>query len=179
VSKKRKRFAFVGALIALALLAGGIVAACGASSEKAALSSRKGDFPRQVRKSFLAGCEGGKTGNSPLCQCLLVKTEANYTTAEIQKLEADAKRGASAPSRFRQLFLECYAPKGNWTVEAQNRFVSNCSRGRLDRVSGCRCLVRKVEAGYSGAEVQAAEAAHDARYISLKNEWSAECFRRP
>jgi len=109
---------------------------------------------------------------------LLLKTEANYSTAEIQKLEADEKRGAPPPARFRQLFLECYAPKGNWSVEAQNRFVSSCSRGRLDRASGCRCLVRKVQAEFSGAEVQTAEATHDARYRSLNSKWSAECFRR-
>jgi hypothetical protein len=178
VSKRRKRFAFVGALIALVLLAGGIVSACGSSSEKPALSSSKGNFPRQVRNNFLAGCEGGKSGNSSLCQCLLLKTEANYTTAEIQRLEADAKRGVPPPSRFRQLFLECYAPKGNWSVEARNRFVSSCSRGGLYRASVCRCLVRKVEAAYSGAEVQAAQAAHDARLISLKSKWTAECVLR-
>jgi hypothetical protein len=35
--------------------------------------------------------------------------------------------------------------------------------------------VHKVEASYSGIEVEAAEAHHDARYEALSNKWIGEC----
>jgi hypothetical protein len=138
MSKKRKRVAVVGGLLVLLLVAGGIVAAL-------APTPKKGEYPEADQKSFLAGCEEGKTPDPVLCHCVLAKTEANYSFAAYKALAEELKRGAPDPPRYKKLAVECSSPKGNWDAEAQNRFVSNCSGGKQDLGSSCRCLARKAE----------------------------------
>jgi hypothetical protein len=108
----KKRFAVVAGLIAALLVAGGIVGAVVPSSTKL-------EAPRAVEASFLAGCEEGKTPSPGFCHCVLGRTEAHYSRAELESLEADIKRGAPTPARFKTLVDECASPKGKWDAVDQ------------------------------------------------------------
>jgi hypothetical protein len=169
-SNSRKRIVVVGGLIALLLVAGGIVAAVTSSSTKAG-------YTEADKQNILAGCEESKTPNPTLCHCVLAKIDANYSRAEVEALEAGIKRGAPPPRRFTKLSLECHAPKGHWDAESQNQFVSNCSGRKQTFASSCRCIMMKVEADYSAAELEGIES-HDARYRARNTKWIAECARR-
>jgi hypothetical protein len=107
VTRKHKRFTIIGGLVVLLVVAGIIVAVVTPSSKET-----PGGYPLAVQQAFLSGCEGGKAAPNPsLCHCLLAKTEANYSVAELKRIEDAQKRGAPPPSRFTQLSLECYAPE--------------------------------------------------------------------
>jgi hypothetical protein len=169
----KKRLAVVAGLVALLVVVGAIVGAVTPSSKQATNVG----YTQADQHNILAGCEEGKTPNPTLCHCVLAKIEANYSVAEVKALEAGIKRGAPTPRRLTKLSLECHAPKGHWDAESQNQFVSNCSGGKQTLASSCRCLVTKVEADYSAAELEAI-GSHDARYNARNNKWIAECVRR-
>src|SRR5262249_18361815 len=120
VGKRRKRFAVVGALVVLLLVVGGIVAAFGPSS-----TATPGGYPLAVQQNFLSGCEEGKTSNSSACHCSLAEIEANYSVSDVERIEEAHKHGAPLPTRFTQISQECVAPKGNWDMEARDKFVSS------------------------------------------------------
>jgi len=171
MSKKRKRYAVVAGLIVAVLIGGGIVAVV-------TPASKMGAYPAADQTAFLAGCEEaeGKAPNPAQCHCVLAKTEANYSYAAYRVIAEGLKRGVPAPHRFKQEATECSAPsRGKWDAEAQSTFVANCSQGKQELTSQCRCLVGKIAATYSGVEAETMEADNDARFIAVIKKWGRDC----
>jgi hypothetical protein len=171
----KKRIAVVAGLVAVLLVVGGIVAAVTPSSTQ--------EFRKTFAKTLLSGCEEGKTPAPGFCRCLLAKTETRYSQAELESLEADLKRGASVPSRYRNLVDECASPKGKWDTADQNAVLAGCKEGKANAAALCHCLLVKSEAAYSFAEVDAVEKGQDARlrarFRAILNRFAAECVRHP
>jgi hypothetical protein len=158
----RKPIAAIGGLVALLLVAGGIITAVSPTS--------RGGYTAADRSSFVVGCEKGEASASVACHCELTKAEAAYHSNDELISTGSDKRAALA-----RMFSECSAPKGKWELVAQNDFVAHCSAGKPSLASECGCVARKVEVAYSGVEVEAAEASHDARYETLTNKWLSNC----
>jgi len=171
MSKKRNRVAVVGGLLVLLLVAGGIVAAL-------APTPKKGEYPEADQKSFLAGCEEGKTPDPVLCHCVLAKTEANYSFAAYKALAEELKRGAPDPPRFKKLSVECASPKGHWDASAQRASLASCEEVKGNEPSWCHCVFAKNQAAYSQAEAEALEQSHNARFVAQVKRYQTECARR-
>lgn len=167
MSKKRKRYTVVAGIIAVLLVAGGIVTAVSPTS--------KGGYTAADRRGFLAGCEQGEASASVACHCALAKAEAVYhSNDELISIAADTKRFVRAPA-LRRMFSECTAPKGKWELVEQNEFVAHCSAGKPGLASECACVARRTEAVYSGVELEAAETSHDTRLEARDKKWLSEC----
>jgi hypothetical protein len=167
----KKRLAVVAGLIVSLLLIGGIVAAV-------TPTPKKGEYSEAAQRNFLAGCEAGKTPAPGFCHCVLAKTEAHYSLADLEALEADLKRGAPAPARYKKLAVECESPKGHWDASVQRASIASCEEVKGNEPSWCHCVFAKNQAAYSQAEAEALEQSHNARFEAQVKRYQAECARR-
>jgi hypothetical protein len=172
-SRKRRTLIIVGRLLFVLLL----VSAVGVLvSALVSPSSRSGKYSAEDRSSFLSGCEQGHRGSPAFCHCVLAKTEAHITHGEFESLhEAYVRHGISALASFRRLALECAAPKGAYAPVVQSQLIARCEEGRASEASLCHCIIVKIEASYSLAELEALEASHDARLEASIKRFAGTC----